>query len=126
MAQIVASRMRTPDGTVLWSHHRHEYVTHTDANGKHYMLDGGTDYIRCSVNGDEVLLTVTTDDPFETRREYFTWGTRGKDGKQPLTWKPLMDLDTDHIVAILETQTHISEWVRGMLATELVFRDEQP
>jgi hypothetical protein len=90
------------------------------------MLDGGTDYIRCSVNGDEVLLTVTTDDPFETRREYFTWGTRGKDGKQPLTWKPLMDLDTDHIVAILETQTHISEWVRGMLATELVFRDEQP
>ena len=31
---ILNSRMRTPDGTILESKHRHDYVTHTDANGK--------------------------------------------------------------------------------------------
>ena len=52
---ILNSRMRTPDGTILESKHRHDYVTHTDANGKEYMLDGGLDYVRCSANGDEEL-----------------------------------------------------------------------
>ena len=59
---ILNSRMRTPDGTILESIHRHDYVTHTDANGKEYMLDGGCDYVRCSANGDEEMLTVTSDD----------------------------------------------------------------
>ena len=32
--EILNSRLRTPDGTILESIHRHDYVTHTDANGK--------------------------------------------------------------------------------------------
>ena len=32
--EILNSRLRTPDGTILESEHRHDYVTHTDANGK--------------------------------------------------------------------------------------------
>ena len=32
--EILNSRLRTPDGTILESGHRHDYVTHIDANGK--------------------------------------------------------------------------------------------
>ena len=53
--------MRTPDGTILESKHRHDYVTHLDANGKEYMLDGGLAYVRSSAYGDEEMLTVYDD-----------------------------------------------------------------
>jgi hypothetical protein len=32
------------------------------------------------------------------------WGTNGKYGELPLAWKPLTDLSTDHLIAILTTQ----------------------
>ena len=66
---LVANRWRTPDGTLLWSRHRHDYVGHNDANGEYYFVDGGHDYIRMSKNA--VPMTnecVYADDPFETVR----------------------------------------------------------
>lgn len=123
--QIIASMLKTPDGTVLRSYYRHDYVTHTDKNGKEYMLDGGNEYVRCSANGDEEVITITTDDPFEVQREYFCWGTRGKDGRQPLVWKPLKDLDTEHIEAILDTQTQINgTYVQDLMEQELQYRNK--
>lgn len=122
MAQIIANILITPDGTRLQSYHRHDYKTYTDKNGKEYMIDGGNDYVRSSANGDEKYITITTADPFQAVRENFHWGTRGKDGKQPLQWKPLMSLDTEHIEAILETQSHISSWIREIFEHELEFR----
>lgn len=68
--KIVYNGMLTPDGTLLESLHRHDYVSHLDANGKLYVLDGGTDYIRCSQNGDEQFITIYDDYPFETVRMY--------------------------------------------------------
>lgn len=123
--RIVANRIRTPDGTILESMHRHDYVTYTDANGKGYMVDGGLDYLRRNVHDDAPYqeLSVYADDPHELIREVFKWGTRGKDGKQPLTYVPLKDLTDDHIEAILETQTHIQEHIRKIFLDELSFRD---
>ena len=46
---LILSRIQTPDGTVLTSYHRHDYVTHTDANGEEYCLDGGNDYQRYNI-----------------------------------------------------------------------------
>lgn len=68
MSVILSNRMKTPDETILESINRHDYVTHIDANGKEYMLDGGCDYVRCSANGDEEMLTVTSDDSHEVIR----------------------------------------------------------
>jgi hypothetical protein len=125
--KIVANRIRTPDGTILESMHRHDYVTYTDANGKEYMVDGGLDYLRRNVHDDAPYeeLSVHTDDSHMLIREAFKWGTRGKDGKQPLTYVPLKFLTSEHIDAILETQTHISEHVRKIFIDELNFRNSE-
>jgi len=122
--QLVSNKIMTPDGTILQSFHRHDYVTHLDKNGKVYMVDGGLEYLRRSVYEDApyIELSCYTDDSFDTVRNVFHWGTRGKDGKQPLTWKALADLDTDHIKAILETQTHIKQWSRDLFEQELQLR----
>lgn len=123
--QIIASALVCPDGTVLQSYHRHDYKTHVDAvTGEEYMIDGGTDYVRSNVNKvGAKYITVTMNDPHTLRREWFHWGTRGRDGKQPLTWKPLKELDTDHIQAILDTQTHIPDYLVGLFTEELEFRN---
>lgn len=101
---ILSNRMRTPDGTILESKHRHDYVTHLDANGKEYMLDGGLDYVRSSANGDEYLLTVYSDHPHEMIRLFVKWGTYGKNGDEPLKYVRIADLDPYHLRAIVDTQ----------------------
>ena len=121
--QLVVNKIRTPDGTILWSRHRHDYVTHLDENGEEYMLDGGTEHIRTSVNEVSAeSLAVYTDDDHSVIREGFMWGTRGLTGDSPLIWKPLKDLEIDHINAILKTQTHIPDWVRTIFENELEYR----
>lgn len=98
--KIVLNRIRTPDGTVLTSHHRHDCVTHLDANGEEYMVDGGTDYLRRNINKIPAEdLTVYGDAPFEVIRESFYRGGRGKDGKQPLTWVALKDMEDEWLEA---------------------------
>jgi len=124
-SQIVCNRIMTPDGTIIQSHHRHDYVTHLDKNGKEYMVDGGHDYLRRNVYDDAPYIEMSryTSDPYEDLRQSFTWGTRGKDGKQPLTWVPLCQLATDHIIAILETQT-LADYVTELFEKELEYRIE--
>ncbi len=121
--RLLINRMRTPDGTVLTSYSRHDYRTHVDANGDKYMVDGGIDYLRRSVNeipAEDLSVYVT--DVHEENREALYWGTYGKGGDQPLKWKNLKDLDTDHIEAILETQWHVPEWKRELFQDELDYR----
>ena len=101
---ILSNRMRTPDGTILESKHRHDYVTHLDANGKAYMLDGGLDYVRSSANGDEQYLTVYQDDSHEMIRDVVKWGTYGKNSNRTLKYVAIADLDPYHLRAILDTQ----------------------
>lgn len=106
MDKLLANKIRTPDGTILESKHRHDYVTYTDKNGLEYMVDGGLEYLRRNVHDSQPYeeLSVYNTDSIEIIREHFTWGTRGKDGRQPLTWIKLKDLADDHIQAILKTQ----------------------
>lgn len=122
--RLLINRIRTPDGTVLTSYSRHDYRTHIDANGDKYMVDGGLDYLRRSVNTEDPAedLSVYVTDVHEENREALHWGTYGKNGDQPLKWKVLKDLDTDHIEAILETQWQIPEWKRELFQDELDYR----
>ena len=125
--QLVVNCIRTPDGTLLQSRHVHDYTTYVDKNGYTYMVDGGRDYLRRNIVDEAPAeeLSLTVDDPHEVIRERFDWGTRGKDGKSPLTFKLLKDLDNDHIMAILDTQTHIANWTRKLFIDELSYRNIQ-
>ena len=87
------------------------------------MVDGGLDYLRRSVNATPAKdLSIYVTDAHEENREALYWGTYGKNGDQPLKWKILKDLDTDHIEAILETQWQIPEWKRELFQDELDYR----
>ncbi len=103
MVKIILNRIRTPDGTVLTSRNRHDYVTYEDANGEQYMVDGGTDYLRRNVNKEPAQeLSVYDDIPYEEIRETIEWGTYGKRGDQPLKWVKLSNMNSDHIRAVLK------------------------
>ena len=119
---ILRNALRTPDGTVIESKFRHDYVTHGDANGKQYMVDGGKDYLRRSANGDEVDMSIESTDDHAHNREYVTWGTYGKEGLGPYKLLVLKDMDTDHIEAIIETQYHISDELWAFFDDELEYR----
>jgi len=125
--KLLANVMRTPDGTVLQSNHVHDYVEHTDANGKLYMVDGGVQYIRRTWhdedNGED--LSVYTDDPHAKIRDWFRWGTYGKEGKGPLVWSKLKHLSTNHIERILD-EGHARHHLVKVFKGELEFRKSKP
>ena len=124
-SKLLLNRIKTPDGTILTSYNRHDYVTHKDSITKEVlMVDGGTDYLRRNV-GTYEELSVYDDGSHITRRSAVHWGTRGKDGKQPLVYKPLKDLDSDHIEAILKTQHQISDFYREIFKEELKYRFDE-
>ena len=125
MTQKVYSAIQPPDGTILESFNRHDYVTHEDTvSGEHYMLDGGLEYTRGSVNKVQAKdLSVYTTDPHEKVREYVTWGTYGKDGKQPYRRVKLCDMESEHIQACLDTQHLLRPSLRIVFQTELAFRN---
>lgn len=122
---ILLNSIRTPDGTVLVSRTRHDCQTHVDlTTGLEYMVDGGKSYLRRSANGDEVDMSVMLSDDHFANRRAFHWGTRGWGGRNPLTWKPLAELDTDHIKAILETQHQIKGGhIEKLMQSELELRN---
>ena len=103
--QLVANLICTPDGTVLQSFNRHDYKEYTDKNGEFYMVDGGLDYTRRAVGQSEPYteLSVYSDDPWHLIREYYSWGTYGKNGDQPLRYVKLRLMSNAHIEAILDT-----------------------
>ena len=123
MQKLIANRIQTPDGTILQSFHRHDYKEYVDANGEVYIVDGGLDYCRHSVNMVPATdLCVYVGDDHVHIRQAFHWGTYGLCGTLPRRWVMLADLDTDHIMAILDTQT-ISEWLKQVFRDELQFRN---
>ena len=121
---LVYNALRTPDGTVIESLHRHDYVTYDDANGKFYMVDGGLDYLRRSANGDEVDLSVSLDQGILAAREAASWGSYGKNGDEPLRLIKLCKMTNNHIKACLKTQTNMHPNIKLAMQQELDYRNK--
>ena len=104
MSELVRNALKTPDGTIIESRHRHDFVTYIDKNG------------------DEEDMCVTTEDSFEKVRHVCSWGTYGINGDQPLQYKAIAEMDTDHIEAVLQTVKHIRPMIKTVMQNELKFR----
>lgn len=103
MANLIYNAIRTPDGTVINSRHRHDYKTYLDANGETYMVDGGLSYLRrniCSEPYEELSLYDT--EPHEVQRTVLTWGTYGINGDQPYKEILIADMETEHLQAVID------------------------
>ena len=125
--RLLANRIITPDGTLMQSYHRHDYKTYIDANGKEYMIDGGLEYQRCNIHDDAPYqdASIYDIDPHEEIRAAFHWGCRGKDGRQPVEFRPVCSLSNLHIHNIRMTQTHIPEHIAKVFADEEVYRRDK-
>lgn len=127
--QCIYRSMTTPDGTVIVSHHRHDYVTHKDKNGETYMLDGGPDkFYRTSVNKEKgVINEVYLDEGHEKIRDYVHRGGRGKHGDQPLKWVPVSEMNDNWVEATIvynEDRGMGHGWFNKVLKDEIEYRKE--
>lgn len=122
--QLLANRIITPDGTVLQSFNRYNFVSYTDTVvGEVYFVDGGLSYIRRSKNSVPAKdYSVYFGDKHDVVRGAFHWGTYGKDGNKQLKYVPLKDLTTEHISAILRSQKNITPELHEVFLDELEYR----
>lgn len=119
--RLIRNAIRTPDGTILESFHRHDFKMYTDKNGKTYGIDGGLEYQRLLGDiQDCTILSVDEDSSIIEIREHFKWGSYGKDGKQPMKTLRLCEMSDAHIRAILEGS--YSDHVVNILKRELDYR----
>ena len=125
MRKLVLNRIRTPDGTVLTSKNQHDFRSHRDTiTGELYFTDGGSSYIRRSINIKPYEdLSLYSDDPFEILRENITWSSRGKNGNEPLHYKSVSNMSTNHINAIF-SQYRLADYLKELFEKEISFRNE--
>lgn len=92
--KLLVSRIQTPDGTILTSYYRHNYVQHYDKNNKIYFLDGGKDYQIYSIYDDFPAKNVSiyTNSKFKEIRKYYSRGTRGINSKEQFKYVPLYQM----------------------------------
>jgi hypothetical protein len=123
--RLILNRIKTPDGTILTSYNRHDYVSYEDANGLEYMVDGGLEYLRRNVNNEapHEELSITDEASFEQIRESLHWGTYGKKRDQPLKYVTLCEMSNNHLQAIIG-QKMGGDWVRSYMKEELDYRKE--
>lgn len=103
---IIYNAIECPDGTVIESQYRWDFVKHTQEDGREYAVDGGCDYLkRLFTDYDWKELSVTTESPHEEIRKVFKWTSQlDKDGnilECPIT-KRLKDLEDDHVLALVK------------------------
>jgi hypothetical protein len=86
------------------------------------MVDGGTCYERYGAKDLDKIETkyIYADDDFEIVRKYAVRGSRGKDGKQPLTWIAICDMDDDYLQAVLDYGGHT--WHLDIIRKEIAYR----
>ena len=88
------------------------------------FVDGGVLGYYARIGGDNFKDTSVccNKNDIACIREYVTWGTYGKSGREKLKRVLIKDLTTEHIEAILETQLGLSEVLKSIFEMELEYR----
>jgi hypothetical protein len=122
--QIVYNAIDCLDcGATIVSYHRHDYKECGCRN--HAMVDGGYDYLRYgAVDMSKIQsVVVYADMPHSVVRLYATRGGRGEDGKQPLTWVRICDMNDDWLEAILDYYPPgTNHWHLNIIRNEIEYR----
>ena len=103
MRQIVYNAIKCLEcGETIVSRSRHDYVTCGCPNGA--MVDGGNEYERYGAKDMDKIEAkhIYADDDFEIVRKHAVRGSRGVDGKQPLKWIAICDMEDDYLQAVLD------------------------
>ena len=106
--KVIASRIQTPDGTILWSRHVHDYIKYQDTiTGEVYMLDGGTDYMKTSVNQVPAKnVSIYNTAKWKTLRDFIIRNTMLLDENKKPTFKTgfvrLSNMSDEHLVDLKE------------------------
>ena len=121
---IVHNAIQTPDGTIIESRHRHDYVEYLDANGKEYSVDGGTDYLRRGYETEDYIeMSLYESDDFEIIRKVVTRGGRGLDGRQPIKFTPICEMNDGWLEAAI--QYNIDYGMGNMVMNRLYKREQE-
>jgi hypothetical protein len=124
MKQLVYNAVRCLEcEKTIVSYTTHDYQTCGCDNMA--MVDGGLDYARYgAMDMDKIdVMHVYADDDFEVVRRFAYRGSRGKDGRQPLRYIPICELDDDYLEAILEYGG--ADWHLGLIKKEIECRKER-
>lgn len=127
--RIFTNVIKTPDGTILESKNRHDFISHIDTNGEYYSNDGGLDYFHRSVNKIPYEdLSVYDEDNHENRIKYLKWGSyydkEGKRLESPI-YREIMNMETSHLEALLSGIWMISEQYLEIFKEELKRRKNE-
>lgn len=99
---IFANRIICPDGTILHSRHRHDFVRHVQDDGREYFLDGGPFYVRVGGSDNDYTLDTITDlNTHDEIREAYVWGKRSLTNSSGISWIRLKDMDSDHVENVI-------------------------
>ena len=121
MRQIVYNSIKCLEcNEILVSRHRHDYVTCDCPNSA--MVDGGNEYERYgAMDMDKIEANyIYLDDDFEIVRQHAARGSRGKDGKQPLTWVTIADMSDNYLHAVLDYGG--DDWHLELIYKEIKYR----
>ena len=101
--ELLHNSIQCPDGTILVSRSRHNFVAHTQEDGRGYFTDGGLSYNRVGYSDEEFIdLCVYSDDDHTKIREHFDWGSYGINGDEPLKYILLKDITEGHLDALID------------------------
>jgi|GEM_PF-6122369 hypothetical protein len=109
----------------LVSTHSHDFQSMEMPNGKMVAVDGGRSYIRrcftTHLDGYEEWNLDTMKSDFNECVAKLLWGTRGKNGDEPLTYVLLYDCNVAHLKAILDTQPQIKDTIYERVIQHLLY-----
>ena len=126
MRQLLYNAIKCPDGKILTSKYRHDYVTHQTECGGDYSVDGGLDYQGIGFSDSRYEnLAVYVDDPHELIRERFEWGSYGKNQDEPLHYIKLREITEEHLTALLiwvDDKQHYPQYILDVFVNEKKWR----
>lgn len=101
--RILVNAIMAMDGTILQSHHRHDYKSYTcviEEVEYTCSVDGGYDYLKR--NGKYTEMSLFEGDAFAAVRLLLCRGGRGKESKDPITYIPLCKINDEWLDALIE------------------------